>query len=52
MSYLNFYLERNPLIFSWKFFEEIVERDEKENEEELVCGVPQEHDYEAPIPYP
>ena len=53
VSYLHLYLERNPLIFSRKFFEENVERDKKENEEELVCeGVPQVDDYEAPIPFP
>ena len=34
-------------------FEENVERDEKENEEELVCeGIPQLNDYKVPIPFP
>ena len=34
-------------------FEENVERDEKENEEELVCeGISQLDDYKVPIPFP
>ena len=36
-----------------EIFEENVERDEKENEEELVCeGIPQLNDYKVPIPFP
>ena len=36
-----------------EIFEENVERDEKENEEELVCeGIPQLDDYKVPIPFP
>ena len=36
-----------------EIFEENVERDENENEEELVCeGIPQLDDYKVPIPFP
>ena len=36
-----------------EIFEENVERDEKENEEELVCeGIPQLDDYKVHIPFP
>ena len=36
-----------------EIFEENVERDEKENEEELVCeGISQLDDYKVPIPFP
>ena len=36
-----------------EIFEENVERDEKENEEELVCeGIPQLNDYKVPILFP
>ena len=36
-----------------EIFDENVERDEKENEEELFCeGIPQLNDYKVPIPFP